>query len=89
MGAVFGIDLRPSRVFVWAGPDRSGQRIIPLDRRPRILVLPRRRRQLHAGPVRVTLLGNPLITLGQAGLAAARATGRARRQERGRIADGA
>jgi hypothetical protein len=42
------------------------------------MVIPRRRRQFRAGPVEVTLLGNPIVTLGQAGIAAARAARRSR-----------
>lgn len=72
VGPLFGVDVRPSRVFLWSGPDRRACRIVPLGRRPRTMVIPRRRRQFRAGPIEVTLLGNPLFTLGQAGVAAAR-----------------
>lgn len=80
IGPLFGVDVRPSRVFVWTGPDRQARRIVPLGRPPRTMVVPRRRRQFRAGPVEVTLLGNPLLTLGQAGIAAARAARRGRRE---------
>ena len=80
IGPLFGVDVRPSRVFVWTGSDRRGRRIVHLGRAPRTMVVPRRRRQFRAGPVEVTLLGNPLLTLGQAGIAAARAVRRGRRE---------
>jgi hypothetical protein len=73
VGALFGVDVRPSRVFVWGGNDRGSRRIVPLGRSPKTMVIPRRRRQFRAGPVEVTLLGNPLVTLGQAGVTALRA----------------
>jgi hypothetical protein len=79
IGPLFGVDVRPSRVFVWTGADRQARRIVPLGRPPRTMVVPRRRRQFRAGPVEVTLLGNPLLTLGQAGISAARAARRGRR----------
>lgn len=78
VGPLFGVDVRPSRVFVWTGSDREQRRIVPLGRPPRTMVIPRRRRQFRAGPVEVTLLGNPIVTLGQAGIAAARAARRSR-----------
>lgn len=80
VGPFFGVDVRPSRVFLWTGPNRGTRRIVPLSHRPRTMVVPRRRRQFRAGPVEVTLLGNPLVTLGQAGIAAARVARRGRRE---------
>jgi hypothetical protein len=73
VGGVGGFDLRPTRFFVWAGADRSGQeRVVSLGSAPRSLRIPRRRRELRAGAVRVTSLGNPLMTLALAGIHAAR-----------------
>jgi len=78
VGALFGLEVRPSRIFVWPGADRDDRRIVSLGRPPKTIVIPRRRRRFRAGPIEVTLLGNPLLTLGQAGIAAARAARRTR-----------
>jgi hypothetical protein len=73
VGGLFGIDLRPTRLFVWLGPRRRGERILSLGAPPRLSRRPRRRREIVAGPVRVSALGNPIVTLGQTGLTIARA----------------
>ena len=80
VGGLFGVDLRPTRLFVWLGPRRRGERILWLGAQPRISRTPRRRHELSAGPVRVSALGNPIVTLGQTGLTIARAA-RARRSQ--------
>lgn len=80
VGPLFGVEVRPSRIFLWHGYDRTDLRIVPLETMPRTIVIPRRRRQFRMGTLQVTLLGNPVVTLGQAGIAAARtARRRARR----------
>jgi hypothetical protein len=62
---LFGFDLRPSRIFFWYGGDReASQRIVSLDRAPRVLRRPQPRHYLHVGPARVSYLGNPVVTLG-------------------------
>ena len=73
VGGLFGVDVRPTRLFVWLGPRRRGERILALGTAPRISRRPRRRREIVAGPVRVSALGNPIVTLGQTGLTIARA----------------
>lgn len=83
VGGLGGVDVRPTRVFVWIGPHRDGERIVSFGRPPRPLMLPRRRREFTAGPVRVSALGNPLVTLGKTGFTLARAArevGSARRR---------
>ena len=80
VGGLFGIDLRPTRLFVWLGPRRRGERILWLGAQPRISSTPRRRHEMTAGPVRVSALGNPIVTLGQTGLTLARVA-RARRSQ--------
>jgi hypothetical protein len=72
VGGLFGIDLRPTRVFVWLGTRRRGERILSLGAPPRLSRRPRRRREIVAGPLRVSALGNPIVTLGQTGLTIAR-----------------
>jgi hypothetical protein len=73
LGSLGGLDLRPTRFFVWAGSERTGnERILPLGTRPRSLVVPRRPREIQAGAVHIRTLGNPLMTIALAGVHAAR-----------------
>jgi hypothetical protein len=78
VGALGGFELRPTRVFVWAGEERAArQRILSLGSPPRSLMIPRRERELLAGNLRVRSLGNPLMTLALAGIHAFRAARKA------------
>jgi hypothetical protein len=63
-GSLFGLDLRPSRLFFWLG-DRHDHEpfIVSLDRRPRVLRFARQRRFVHLGGGQVSYLGNPLVTM--------------------------
>ena len=73
LGRVGGVEVRPTRFFVWSGEERAEQeRVLSLGRAPRNLLIPRRRRELVAGSVRVRSLGNPLLTIALAGVHAAR-----------------
>jgi len=63
-GSLFGVDLRPSRLFLWLGDERRGQeRVVSLDRPPRVLRGQPRRRFLRVGPAEISYLGNPAVTL--------------------------
>jgi hypothetical protein len=74
LGPLGGFDLRPTRLFVWEGAERTGrERIVALGSPPRSLDLERRERELGAAGVRVRTLGNPLMTVALAGVHAARA----------------
>jgi hypothetical protein len=69
-----GIEVRPTRVFVWGGEERSGnERILPLGSPPRRLTIPRRRRERQVGALELRTLGNPVLTVALAGVHAARA----------------
>jgi hypothetical protein len=46
--------------------------VLPLGSAPRSLFIPRRPREIDAGPVHVRTLGNPLMTVALAGVHAAR-----------------
>jgi hypothetical protein len=73
LGSLGGFDLRPTRFFVWTGEEREGrERVLPLGSAPRSILIPRRPRDIEAGPVHVRTLGNPLMTLALAGVHAAR-----------------
>ena len=79
IGPLGGLELRPTRVFVWAGAERAGrERIVSLGVPPRTLVVPRREREVHAGPVHVRSLGNPVMTVALAGVHVARKIARER-----------
>jgi hypothetical protein len=77
LGGLGGFELRPTRLFLWTGNERSGrERLVSLGSPPRSLMIPRRERELHAGSLRVRSLGNPLMTLALAGVHAVRAARR-------------
>jgi hypothetical protein len=81
LGPLGGFDLRPTRLFVWAGAERAArERIVSLGTPPRNLLIPRREREIHAGSVRVRSLGNPVMTAALAGVHAARKLARERRR---------
>ena len=64
VGPLAGIDVRPSRLFVWYGSERAGmERIVSLDKAPRVLRRPRPRRYLQLPGLEVSYLGNPAVTL--------------------------
>lgn len=80
VGTLGGFDLRPTRFFLWTGEEREGnERVLPLGSAPRNLRIPRRPREIDAGPVHVRTLGNPLMTIALAGVHAARAIRKAAR----------
>jgi len=80
VGSLGGFDLRPSRFFVWTGEAREGrERVLPFGTAPRNLKIPRRPRELDAGPVHVRTLGNPAMTVA---LAAVQVTRRLRKAVR-------
>ncbi len=63
-GPLFGVDLRPSRLFLWLGDERRGQeKVVSLDRPPRVLRGQPRRRFLRVGGAEISYLGNPAVTL--------------------------
>ena len=64
VGPLVGIDVRPSRLFVWYGSERSHtERIVSLDKAPRVLRRARPRRYLQLPGLEVSYLGNPAVTL--------------------------
>ena len=64
VGPLVGIDVRPSRLFVWVGGERTdSERIVSLDKAPRVLRRARPRRYLQLPGLEVSYLGNPAVTL--------------------------
>jgi hypothetical protein len=83
LGPLGGVDLRPTRLFVWGGATREGrERVLSLGSPPRTLFIPRREQELRAGAIRVRSLGNPLMTVALAGVHVARQLSRERERER-------
>ena len=79
VGRLGGIDLRPSRLFLWGGEERKGsERIVSLGTPPRSLRIARREREMQAGAVHVRSLGNPLMTIALASVQVARVLARER-----------
>ncbi len=80
VGSLFGLDVRPSRAFVWLGRRRSGdEAIVPLGGPP---ALPRRPLEEKSRQVRgaqITYAGNPAVTIPLTAYRAAREALRARR----------
>jgi hypothetical protein len=59
-----GAEFRPTRMFLWLGDrDLGHTRVLPLGAHPRLLRMARRRRHVQVGAVRVSYLGNPLVTM--------------------------
>jgi len=72
LGPVVGLELRPTRAFVRLGPGGRLVRVLPLSARPRPLRRPRRAWGVAVGPLRVTGIGSPVLTVGLAGAHALR-----------------
>jgi hypothetical protein len=73
LGPLGGFELRPTRLFLWRGEAREETaRIVSLGFAPAKTVLESEGRGLEAGPLRVHARGNPLMTIGLAGVYATR-----------------
>jgi hypothetical protein len=71
LGSLGGFELRPTRLFLWAGAERERTlRVIPLAERPAGLEYPHRETSTRAGAVEVRTRGNPLLTIAMAGVIA-------------------
>jgi hypothetical protein len=73
LGSLGGVEVRPTRMFLWKGDDRDAtQRLVALADRPVGLDHARRESTVRVGPVEVRSRGNPLMTLAMAGAIAFR-----------------
>jgi hypothetical protein len=71
LGSLGGFELRPTRLFLWRGPDRDeGERIVAFGERPSGLDYARHETSTRAGAVEMRTLGNPVLTLALAGVIA-------------------
>jgi hypothetical protein len=83
-GRWVGVEVRPTRVFVWLGSRSQGhERVLPVGLEPRLLRSARRRRHLNIGTCHIAFLGNPALTLGLLGLNVARRAVSTARPDRG------
>jgi hypothetical protein len=59
-----GAEIRPTRMFVWAGDRLYGREwIVSLGPKPRLLQVARRRRHLELLGCQISYLGNPAVTV--------------------------
>jgi hypothetical protein len=73
LGALGGLEVRPTRVFLWSGAERTeNERLVSLAEEPVGLDYGRRESTLNVGPVAVRSRGNPLMTVALAGAIAFR-----------------
>lgn len=71
LGSLGGFELRPTRLFVWKGPEReASEKLVPIGERPAALDYERRETTTRAGGVEMRSLGNPLMTIALAGAVA-------------------
>jgi len=64
VGDLFGVDVRPSRTFVWLGRRRTGQEaIVSLGGPPSIPRRPLEEHSAQLGPAEITFAGNPAVTV--------------------------
>jgi len=73
VGELFGVDVRPSRTFVWLGRRRAGsEAIVALGDPPAVPRRPLEERTVHAGATEITYAGNPAVTVPLSAYRAAR-----------------
>jgi hypothetical protein len=73
VGSLGGLELRPTRLFLWKGEEREGnEQLVQIGERPAGLDYPHRETSVKAGTVSVRTIGNPLMTMALAGVIAFR-----------------
>jgi hypothetical protein len=70
LGALGGFELRPTRLFLWKGPEREDERLVAFGERPSGLDYERHETSTKAGSVEMRTVGNPLLTVAMAGVIA-------------------
>ena len=81
VGSLGGFELRPTRMFLWGGTEREGQRVVALGAPPTPSLNQTRERELHAGALEIRTHGSPLMTVALAGVHAVREFRRALRDD--------
>lgn len=73
LGALGGVEVRPTRLFLWRGGERdASERLVSLGDRPVGLEYERQESTIRVGTVELRSRGNPLLTLAMAGTIALR-----------------
>lgn len=72
LGGLGGFELRPTRLFLWKGPERDDERLVAFGERPSGLDYERHETSTRAGSVELHTVGNPLLTIAMAGVIAFR-----------------
>jgi hypothetical protein len=68
LGSLGGVEVRPTRLFVWKGEERDGnERLVPIADRPVGLDYSRRESTVRLGALELRTRGNPVMTLAIAG----------------------
>lgn len=67
LGSLGGFELRPTRLFLWKGPERAEERLVAFGERPSGLDYERHETSTRAGSVELRTVGNPLMTIALAG----------------------
>lgn len=83
VGTLFGVDVRPSRAFVWLGRRRAGEEaIVSLGSPPSLPRHPLEEHTRKVGATEITYAGNPAVTVPLSAYRAAREALRERRARR-------
>jgi len=72
LGSVGGVEVRPTRVFLWTGPARDTEKVLPLAERPVGLDQSRAESTIRVGGLHIRSRGNPVLTLAITGAIALR-----------------
>ncbi len=84
VGDLFGIDMRPSRSFVWLGRRVEGEELVlSLDRPPKVVSDPTPVRTKHIAGAEITYVGSPAVTVPESLVRTVRYLWRRRRSTRG------
>ncbi len=83
VGTLFGLDVRPSRTFVWLGRRRAGEEtIVSLGGPPSVPRRPLEEHVKHVGAAEISYAGHPAVTVPLSAYRAARQAWLARRARR-------
>jgi hypothetical protein len=64
LGELGGLDVRPSRTFLWVGRRRAGhEAIVSSGEAPHVPREPKQERSVRLGELEITYAGNPGVTL--------------------------
>ncbi len=89
VGGIFGMDVRPSRTFVWLGEREEGREVIvSLGSAPKVLKNPGPPHSVNVAGTEISWVGSPVVTVPQATLRAARQAWAAHKERQRRASGG-